>query len=228
VAHDDWQRRVEDATRIVLRPLASPLPLAFFAFGVGSLMTSGLQLGLIPQQEGRELALIFGAFVFPPMLLSAVLAFLGRETLGATALGLISFSWLASALVEFVAAPDPASSALGVLDLALAVVLLCLGVIGLLGKPLLSVVILLAFFRYGLNGLYELTASGGVQVASGAIGCVIFLFSLHGGLALGLEDAQHRTVLPFGRRGEARRALEGDLGEQVGPMETEAGVRKQL
>ena len=125
-------------------------------------MTSGLQLGLIPQLESRELALIFGAFVFPPMLLCAVLSFFGRETLGATPLGLISFSWLASALVEFVAAPDPTSSALGVLYLALAVVLLCLGVIGLLGKPLLSVVIRLAFSRYGLNGLYEFTASGGL------------------------------------------------------------------
>jgi len=115
-----------------------------------------------------------------------------------------------------------------VLYLALAVVLLCLGVIGLLGKPLLSVVILLAFSRYGLNGLYEFTASGGVQAASGVIGCVIFLFSLYGGLALGLEDALHRTVLPFGRRGEALQAIEGDLSEQVGPIEKEAGVRKQL
>src|SRR5215208_6720001 len=93
------QRWVENTTRIVLRPLASPLPLAFFAFGVGSLMTSGLQLGLIPQQESRELALIFGAFVFPPMLLCAVLSFFGREPLGATALGLISFSgWPARSL----------------------------------------------------------------------------------------------------------------------------------
>ena len=136
------------------------------------------------------------------------------------------FTWLASALMEYVATPDPTTSALGVLDLALALVLLCLGAIGLLGKPLLSVVILLAFFRYGLNGLYELTASGGLQVASRVIGCIIFAFSLYGGLVLGLEDAQHRTILPFGRRGEARRALEGDLGEQVGPVETGAGVRK--
>ncbi len=111
------------------------------------------------------------------------------------------------------------------MNLALALVLLRLGAIGILGKPLLSAVILLAFFRYGLN---ELTASSGAQVASGVAGCAIFLASLYGGLALGLEDAQHRTVLPFGRRGEARRAFEGDLGEQVGPVETEAGVRKQL
>jgi uncharacterized protein len=67
-----------------------------------------------------------------------------------------------------------------------------------------------------------------VEVASGVIGCVIFLCSLYGGLALGLEDAQHRTVLPFGRRGEGWRAVEGNLDEQVGPVNKEAGVRKQL
>ena len=57
---------------------------------------------------------------------------------------------------------------------------------------------------------------------------VIALVSLYGGLAFGLEDLQHRTVLPLGRRGEALGAFEGDLGDQVGPVEAEAGVRKQL
>ena len=114
------------------------------------------------------------------------------------------------------------------LDLALALILLLLGTVGVLGKPLLASVMFLAFFRFGLNGLYELTASTGIQIVSGIIGCVIFLLSLYGGLALSAEDAQHRTVLPFGRRGEARQAFEGDLSEQVGPIEKEAGVRKQL
>ena len=45
-------------TRIVLRPLASPLPLAFFAFGAGSLMLSGLQLGIIPASEARSVAIV--------------------------------------------------------------------------------------------------------------------------------------------------------------------------
>ena len=43
----DSQRGIEGFTRIVLRPLASPLPLGFFAFGIGSVLQSAFQLGLI-------------------------------------------------------------------------------------------------------------------------------------------------------------------------------------
>jgi succinate-acetate transporter protein len=224
----DSQRGIEDFTRIVLRPLASPLPLGFFAFGIGSVLQSAFQLGLIPQEENQNLALLFGAFVFPLEFLAAILAFPSRETVGATALSIIAFSWLGTALVTYTSAPDLPSPTLGVLDLALALILLLLGTVGVLGKPLLASVMFLAFFRFGLNGLYELTASTGIQIVSGIIGCVIFLLSLYGGMALSAEDAQHRTVLPFGRRGEARQAFEGDLSEQVGPIEKEAGVRKQL
>lgn len=67
-----------------------------------------------------------------------------------------------------------------------------------------------------------------MQTASGYVGLLIAAVSLYGGLAFGIEDVQHRAVLPLGRRGEAARAFEGDVGEQVGPGETEAGVRKQL
>ncbi len=47
-------------------------------------------------------------------------------------------------------------------------------------------------------------------------------------LAFGIEDVQHKTVLPLGRRGEAAEAFEGDLSQQVGPVGSEAGVHKQL
>ena len=65
LAQDDSQRWVEYTTRVVLRPIASPLPLAFFAFGAASLILSGAQLGMITEQESRDLALIFGASDFP-------------------------------------------------------------------------------------------------------------------------------------------------------------------
>lgn len=224
----DSKRGVEDVTRIVLRPLASPLPLGFFAFGIGSVLQSALQFGLIPQSEVQNLALLFGAFVFPLELLAALLAYPSRESVAATILSIIAFSWLGTAIVTYTVAPDTTSPSLGILYLAISLILLLLGAVGVLGKPLLASVMFLAFFRYGLNGLYELLALGWMQTASGAIGCAIFAVSLYGGLALSLEDTMHRTVLPFGRRGEARQAFEGDLSEQVGSIEREAGVRKQL
>lgn len=143
-------------------------------------------------------------------------------------LGLISFSRLGTALITYTSFPNTTSAALGLLDLVLAAVLFLMGTVGVLGKPMLLLVILLASVRYGLNGVYELTASDGVHIASGVVGCAILLASLYGGLALSLEDVQHRTVLPFGRRGEAREAIEGNLADQVGPVAKEAGVRKQL
>lgn len=88
--------------------------------------------------------------------------------------------------------------------------------------------IALASARFATTGLYEVTASTSPQTASGVLGCVIAAIALYGGLALSLEDSQGKPILPIGRRGAARRAFEGDLGEQVGPLESEAGVRKQL
>lgn len=93
---------------------------------------------------------------------------------------------------------------------------------------MLAAVIVLAALRYGLDSVYELTGVVPLEISSGILGLVIFIFALYGGLALGLEDVKHRTVLPFGRRGEARNAIEGDLADQIGPIEDEAGVRKQL
>ncbi len=83
--------------------------------------------------------------------------------------------------------------------------------------------IVLAVARYSLNGIYELTEVDGAQTASGYLGLVIFAASLYGGLAFGLEDVQHNTVLPLGGRGEALQAFEGDLSEQVGPSSKRPG-----
>lgn len=228
VNQEERQVRIEGATRIVLRPLASPLPLGFFAFGMGSLLLSGFQFGLIPPSEAKILALLFGLFVFPLQALAAVLSFLCREPLGATALGMISASWLAGSAVIYTSPPASTTISFGIFYIMLSLMLLLLGIAGLQGKPLISAIILFATVRYAFNGLYELTALPWTQTTSGVTGCAICLFALYVGLALVLEDIMHRPVLPFGRRGEALEAIEGDLGQQVGPIEKEAGVRKQL
>ena len=96
------------------------------------------------------------------------------------------------------------------------------------GKPLLGTVVLLGAARYTLNGVYEFTGSVSVQVSSAVVGGAILMMGLYGGLALILEDTQHRTVLPFPRLGEARRALQTDLVDQAASVTREAGVRRQL
>lgn len=224
----DSQPRIEDVTRIVLRPIASPLPLGFFTFGIGSILQSALQFGLIPQADVQNLALLLGTFVFPLEILAAILAYFARESVGATILSIIAFSWLGTAVITYESAPNVTSPTIGLLYLSIALILVLLGVVGVLGKPLLATVMFLAFFRYGLNSIYELSSSASAQTASGIIGCLIFALSLYGGLALTLEDVQHRTVLPFGRRGEAKDAIEGALADQVESVGKEAGVRKQL
>ena len=99
MSNKDPQRRTENITRIVLRPLASPLPLRFFGFGMGSVLQSGLQFDLVPQEQVHNLALLFGAFVFPLELLATLLAFPSKETIvGASMLTIIAFPWLGTAI----------------------------------------------------------------------------------------------------------------------------------
>ncbi len=108
----------------MLRPIAIPLPLAFLPYGVGSGLHSGLRLGVVPRAGMPNVTLLFDGVVFPAMLVACLLAFLSRETLGATLLGLISFSWFGTALVTHASFPNTTSAALGLLDLVLAAVLL--------------------------------------------------------------------------------------------------------
>src|ERR1700732_1588797 len=51
-------------TRIVLRPIGSPMPLGFFTVAIDSVLVSALQWGLLPAADRRAVALIvFPAFV---------------------------------------------------------------------------------------------------------------------------------------------------------------------
>jgi hypothetical protein len=61
------------------------------------------------------------------MVLSSVLAFLSRETLGATIMALISVSWLANGLIDLATPPTSTNATQGLLVLALAAILLLVG-----------------------------------------------------------------------------------------------------
>src|SRR5215210_7422350 len=100
---------IEAAARVVLRPIASPLPLGFLALAAGTLLVSGLQLEWLAPDQGGDVALIVLAFVFPLQLVACVFGFLGRDVVAATGMGLLSGTWLAIALVTLVA-PSPGAT----------------------------------------------------------------------------------------------------------------------
>jgi uncharacterized protein len=195
-------------TTIVLRPIGSSLPLGFFAFAVGMLILACQATGWIPVAEEKDGAMILIAFVFPLELVATVFAFLARDTLGATTLGLFATSWLTFGWLAHSAPPGSTSVTLG--------------------KPFFSALLLLAAARMILAGLYEVGAAGKpVYEASGWIGLVLSALAMYGGAALGLEDAHQRDVLPLFRRKAAAASFAG-YEHQLERLEAEAGVRQQL
>ena len=100
--------------RIVLRPLANPLPLGFLALAAATLLVSGLQLDWLEPAEGHDVALMLLAFVFPLQLVASVFGFLGRDVVAGTGMGVLAGTWLSVALVMLDrSAPGATSDALG-------------------------------------------------------------------------------------------------------------------
>ncbi|HYW28234.1 MAG TPA: GPR1/FUN34/YaaH family transporter [Gaiellales bacterium] len=213
--------------RITLRPLASPLPLGFFAFSIGSFLFSTVELGWIPAAEAKQLAIVMIVFVGPLELIAAVLAFWARDPGGATALGLFGMTWETVGVIEYTATA-PRSVMLGTFMLSVSALVLAFAASAFAAKPALTAVGLLAAARFAITGVYEIHGGARWEHTSGWIGLPLSAAAFYLAFALMLEDANHRTVLPLMRRGSARAAIEGDLGGQVRAIEREAGVRGQL
>jgi hypothetical protein len=60
------------------------------------------------------------------------------------------------------------------------------------------------------------------------VGLVLAAVAVYAALALELEGARQRTVLPLGRRGQGQAAVDGDVPMGPSELRTEAGVRPQL
>jgi len=224
----DGGRSHSDNTRIFLRPVGSGLPLGFFSFGIGMLILGCQGIGWIPVAEQRDGGMLLMSFVFPLELVATVFAFLARDTLGATTLGLFTTSWLALGWAELSSPPGKTSVTLGVYLFGFAATVLLLSSLSTLGKPFFSVLLLVAATRMVLSGVYEVGAAGkGLYHVAGGFGIALSALALYGGTALGLEDAHQREVLPLFRRGAAAESFEG-YEAQLGRLEAEAGVRQQL
>lgn len=224
----DGRRYSEPPARVVLRPIASPLTLAFLALAVGTFILAGLQLSWIPATESADIGLALIVFVFPLQAVSSVFGFLARDSIAGTGTGLLSASWLAIGVITFTSRPGQAIGALGLLLVGAAAALLVPATVGAAGKPLASLVITGAAVRFFLTGAYELSSASTWKYAAAAEGLLLALVALYAGLAFELEDNRRRTVLPTLRRGAARQAIAGTPADELDGLHKEAGVRKQL
>src|SRR4051812_20342261 len=94
------------AVRVALRPLATPVALGMGAILMGTTMLSGLQLGWLEgASEQQVVAFVSLAGAFPLELVAAVLAFLARDALVGTGLGIFSSIWAVSGLTLLTGKP---------------------------------------------------------------------------------------------------------------------------
>lgn len=216
------------AARVVLRPIGNPLPIGFLALAAATLLVSGLQLGWLKPSDGKSVALILVAFVFPLQLLSSIFGFLARDVVAGTGMGVLAGSWLSIALVMLTSPPGSTSDALGLFLLIAAVAMLVSATTAATAKLVPAAVLATTALRFATTGMYQLTASSSWKHTAGIVGLVLCALAVYAALAMALEDAARATRLPLGRRGSGRDAFAGGLAEQVQSIEHEAGVRQQL
>ena len=184
-------------------------------------------IGWIPVSEQKNVGMILIAFVFPLELVATVFAFLARDTLGATTLGLFTTSWLALGWADYSAAPGTKSVTLGIYLFGFATVALLLALMSTRGKPFFTLLLTAAVTRMVLAGYWEIGGSNEWYKVAGGFGIALAALAMYGGTALALEDVSQQELLPLFRRGAADEAFQG-FEAQLERLEAEPGVRQQL
>jgi succinate-acetate transporter protein len=212
-------------TRIVLRPIGSPLPLGFFTVAIDSVLISALQWGLLPLADRRAVALIvFPAFVV--QVIVGIFAFQGRDSIAATLMMSFATTWLADALIFYVYPPG-ATAALGMFFIVFAVFAAFMLASALL-KRALAAVLMVAVPRFLISGVALITGNHALDQAGAVLGFLLAAVAMYTAFALLMEDSRGREVLPIGRLGAARHATHGSLAFQLRDIERQAGVRRTL
>jgi uncharacterized protein len=211
----------DDGARVVLRPVATPLPLGFLALVLATTVFSAVQLGWVAPHQGRVAAITAVAATVPLQFAVAVLGFLARDPVAVTGMGLLAGTWAVVGLTTLTSVPGTISPGLGVLLLASGVGMLVPAAGAVTSKVAPALVMALAGCRFAVTGIYQLDGSAAWKAAAGWTGLVLAVVALYTALALQLEGGGERTVLPVGRRGPGR------LPEGPEPLR-EPGVRAQL
>ena len=212
-------------TRIVLRPIGSPLPLGFFTVAIDNVVVSTLQWGVLPAADQRAVALIvFPAFVV--QVIVGIFALGARDSIAGTLMLSFATTWLVDALVFYVD-PSGAGAALGVFYIVFAVFVSLMLTSALL-KRALAAVLAVAFPRFLIAGIAELSGSQVLAQVGAVLGFLLGAVALYTAFALLMEDSRGREVLPIGRLGAARQATHGTLADELRDIERQPGVRRTL
>ena len=216
-------------TRVMLRPIATPLSLGFLVLAVASFVASGLELRWVdPVTSSTTIGLVLLAFAVPLQLMSAIFGFLARDAVAATGIGILAGSWLAVGAATYTGLPGATDPAVGLLLLGSGTALVVPAVAGLSSKLSAAAVLGGAAVRFWLTGAYEMTGTTGWRVAAGICGLVLAVIAVYAATAFELESTQRRSVLPTGRRGRGWTAFTGSFADEIDGVQQEPGVRQQL
>lgn len=214
--------------RVFLRPIATPLPIGLAALAVGSILLAGKQLHWVAAGQGHEIALCLLGFVVPLQLISFVFGYLSRDEGAASALAVLSGTWLAVGLVTLTSAPGSTSGGLGMLLIAAAGALLIPVAVAASSKPLVSLVFFVTAARFLITGLYQLGVPAVWETVAGILGAVLTGLAWYAAAAFALEAGNRKAILPVfripGRAGPNPKSTDAPLG----PVSHDAGVRSHL
>ena len=213
-------------THIFLRPIGTPLSLGMAGLAIASLVQSGYDLHWIARGQGLEVGLVLLAVPFFLQFLASVLSYLARDGTTGTAVGVLSASWLAIALIHIASGGAHRSAALGLMLLAAGGILVLSGLVTASTKPLPSAVFAVVGIRFLLDGVYELGASPSFSTAAGIAGLVVVALAAYSVVAFDLEGIAHRTILPTFRLGRGRAALTGAPTAALDDVVHEPSVRQ--
>jgi uncharacterized protein len=202
--------------RVVLRPVATPLPLGFLALVLATTVFSAVQLGWVAPDQGRIAAITAVAATVPLQFAVAVMGFLARDPVAVTGMGLLSGTWAVVGLATLTSVPGTVSPGLGVLLLAAGVGMLVPAAGAVSSKIAPALVMALAGCRFAVTGVYQLDGGATWKAAAGWTGLLLAVVALYTALALQLEAGGERTVLPVGRRGAGRLPEDPELLREPG------------
>ncbi len=210
---------------VMLRPLASGLPLGFFGLVAAATLVGAQLYGFLPAHAGVAIGLLLVPTAVA-QLVGGISAILARTGIGASLMITFSGVWLGTALVYLVHPPD-ASVTLAIWYLALSAVIVCF-LSAATGKLAIAFVLFAGLPAFVVSAVWLLAPSTALGHAAGILIFVLAFAGLYAALSLMLEDARRATVLPTLRRGPMKEVFTCGFDAQLEGLEHEAGVRRYL